>query len=181
MYKFIDYLLGRSGCKTVEKDEIKAITGLTDKAIDTLVTLSSNNGTTIAGHNEMNTLNLLLSDLLSVVEFLGGLEDFLNVRYKIPVYHTGEHVVVDNYTDELHTIPIDRVSVPECIVPDNDFDVIKGTHGSKNTYMLTLAQDSKKPYDNYQIALTDNFFESVALNSIEKSIINLRNVLLERK
>ncbi len=159
----IDYLLGKSDCTTVEKDKIKAITGLSDKAIDTLATLSSNNGTTIAGHNEMNTLNLLLSDLLSIVEFLGGLEDFLNVRYKIPLYHTGETEIIDGFLR------------PTCIIPNNEYDVMNGT------YLLTLAKTKDNPNDNYSIPLTDTFFESVALKTIEKSIMELRSNLKEKE
>lgn len=170
----VDYLLGRSDCVSVENSYINKLTGLCDNAISTLKSLNMNNGITIAGHNEIDTLNILLSDFLVTLSFLGGLQDFLNIRYKIPVFHTGRYEKVNNYTDELHPEPIDNVAVPQCIVPSNSYDVIKGEHGYSDTYLLTFAKSKEKPYDNYQIPLTNDFFESIALKTIENSLRNLR-------
>ncbi len=176
----VDYLLGRSDCVSVENSYINKLTGLHDDAITTLKSLNLNNGSTIAGHNEIDTLNILLSDFLVTLSFLGGLQDFLNTRYKIPVFHTGEYETVDGYTDNLHPEPINNVSVPQCIVPNNSFDIIEGGHDYSDTYLLTLAKTKEKPYDNYQIPLTNGFFESIALKTIENSLRDLRKSYNER-
>lgn len=176
----VDYLLGRSECTSVDNSYINELTGLCDNAISTLKILNMNNGSTIAGHNEIETLNILLSDFLSSLSFLGGLQDFLNARYKIPVFHTGKYETVDNYTDNLHQQPIDNVVVPQCIVPNNNFDVQRGGHSYSDTYFLTLAKDKDKPYDNYQIPLTDDFFEGIALKTIEKALHDLRRTFYEQ-
>lgn len=170
----IDYLLGRSDCRNVDNSYINKLTGLCDNAISTLKLLNMNNGSTVVGHNEIGTLNILLSDSFVTIAFLNGLQDFLNTRYRIPVFHTGEYEVVDNFTDDSHPESIDNVAVPQCIVPNNDFDVIKGNHGYSDTYLLTLAKAKDKPYDNYQIPLTDDFFEGIALKTIEKALQDLR-------
>lgn len=176
----VDYLLGRSECVSVENSYINELTGLCDNAISTLKLLNMNNGSTIVGHNEIETLNILLSDFLTTLSFLGGLQDFLNTRYKIPVFHTGKYETVDNYTDDSHPEPIDNVAVPQCIVPNNGFDVQKGGCNCSDTYLLTLAKTKDKPYDNYQIPLTDDFFESIALKTIEKALHDLRKTFYER-
>lgn len=175
----IDYLLGRSEYTSVENEEIGKIIGLNNASIATLKFINMNNGVTQSGHNERNTLNILLSNSECTIHFLGALQDFLNIRYKIPVYHSGKHVIVDNYIDESLDAPMDKVSVPECIVPNSEFDVIK--NGNTEVYFLTLAKDKDKPYENYQIPLTTNFFESIALKTIERSIIDLKNSLNENE
>ena len=152
----IDYLLGKSDYESVDNEIIGNIIGLNNTSIETLKFLNVNNGATQAGHNEIDTLNTLLSDILCTMKFLGGVQDFLNVRYKIPVYHSK--------------------NISDYIVPSDPLDVVKNSKGD-DVYMLTLAQNKNTPYDNYQIPLTTDFFESVALKTIEKSIIELRNSL----
>ena len=157
-----DYFFGYIDYPTKEETDIGKVTGLSKTAIETLKFLNLNNGTTLAGHNEVSTLNALLSESLCTLELLAGIEDFLNVRYNIPVYHTGRYEVKDS------------ILQPECIVPDNDFDKLD------KTYLLNLAKDHNNPKDNFSIALTKTFLESVALNTIEKAVIELRSALNER-
>lgn len=175
-----DFLLGYIDFPNRKSEDIYKVTGLNDMAIETLSFLKSNNGSTHAGHNELNTLNLLLSDRMCAAGFLSGLQDFLNIRYKVPVYHSGKRIIVNGYIDDTTASPVDGVSAPECIVPDNIYDIIKGEHGANDTYLLTLARSKDTPYDNYQIPLTTDFLESIALKTIEKYIIDLRNTLKER-
>ena len=172
----IDYLLGKSDYESVDNESIGKIIGLNNTSIETLKLLNTNNGTTQAGHNEIDTLNTLLSDILCTMKFLGGLQDFLNVRYKIPVYHSEKNVLTNNYSDNQQSQSINNVRMPDYIVPSDPLDVVKNSKGD-DVYMLTLAQNKNTPYDNYQIPLTTDFFESVALKTIEKSIIELRNSL----
>ena len=173
----IDYLLGKSDYKSIDNEEIGKIIGLSNTSIETLKFLNMNNGTTQAGHNEIDTLNTLLSDILCSMKFLGGLQDFLNVRYKIPVYHNEKNVSTNNYPNKQHSpSSVNNVCMPEYIVPSDPLDVVKNGSGD-DVYMLTLARNKNTPYDNYQIPLTTDFFESVALKTIEKSIIELRNSL----
>ena len=155
----IDYLLGRSDCISVENEKIKEIIGINDSSIETLKLLNLNDGITQAGHNEIETLNIFLSDLECTLNFLGGLQDYINARYKIPIYHTGKHEIVNGYLQ------------PQCVVPNSKYDVIY------DIPLLTLAKDKDNPNDNYQIPLTNSFFEGIALKTIEKSIIDLRNNL----
>ena len=154
-----DYFFGYIDYPTQEESDIGNVTGLSKSSIDTLKLLKHNNGTTITGHNEIATLNTLLSDILCTSELLVGIEDFLNVRYNIPVYHTGRYETKGNFAQ------------PECIIPDNVFDKID------NTYLLNLAKDTNTPNDSYSIPLTKSFLESVALNTIEKAIIELRSTI----
>lgn len=157
-----DFLLGYIDFPTKENQSIHDITGLNDTSIEMLKFLNMNNGVTQSGHNEMETLNIFLSDMDFVLGFLGGLQDFINARYKIPIYHTGKHEVINGYFQ------------PQCVVPDNEYDTID------NIPLLTLAKTKENPQDNYSIPLTDTFFESIALKTIEKSIIDLRNTLNRR-
>lgn len=157
-----DYLLGFIDFPTKENQNIHDITGLNDISIEMLKFLSTNNGVTQSGHNEMEVLNIFLSDMDFVLKFLGGLQDFINARYKIPIYHTGKHEVINGCFQ------------PQCVVPDNEYDTIG------NIPLLTLAKTKENPQDNYSIPLTDTFFESIALKTIEESIIDLRNKLNQK-
>ena len=157
-----DYFLGYIDYPTKEYTDIGDVTGLSKTAIETLKFLNQNNGSTVTGHNEISTLNTLLSDSLCTLELLAGIEDFLNICYRIPVYHTGRYEVKDNLLQ------------PECIIPNNDLDKID------NTYLLNLTKDATNPNDNYSIPLNKSFFESIALNTIQKAIIELRSAINEK-
>ncbi len=162
-----DYLLGIRNTKPVDENlaMISEVTGLNEDAIATLKRLKSNDGCTYIGHNEMNTLNFLLSSYIDIAELLAHIQDFFFTSHKIPVFHTGK---LKN---------IDGVVTPECIVPDNKYDVIK----TKNTEtrLLSLAQDKNDTYNIYQITLNDTFFEGIALKSIEKKLRDYLEIFKE--
>lgn len=154
-----DYFFGYIDYPTYEETDIGETTGLSKISIETLKSLNLKNGSTQSGHNEISTLNVLLSDFLCTVELLNGIEDFLNVRYNIPVYHTGKTEVISG------------IIQPQCLVPNNEYDMLE------NTYLLTLARDKNNLNDNYSIPLTDVFLESIALKTVEKAVIELRSFL----
>lgn len=164
-----DYLLGLRNTSSLDENivMINKVTGLSESAISTLKKLNANGGCTFVGHNEINTLNFLLSNHLDAAELLTHIQDYLFASHKIPVFHTGKQEVIDG------------ILVPECIVPDNAYDVMK--IGNKEMRLLSLAKDKNKAYDNYQIPLDDTFFEGIALKAIEKKLRDYLEILNEKE
>lgn len=176
-----DYLLGLRNTKPIDENiaMISKKTGLTDTAIETLSSWYEYQKNMKRDYQEqiyfpIEVLNILLSD--SNAEWLlRGIQDLLKSNYKIPAYHNGEREVAN--INKKYS----KCSIPKCIVPDSDYDVIKGHDGFNDLYLLTLVQDKTKTWDNTQIALDDDFFEAVAMKTIEKYLRKIRDNYLEEK
>ena len=68
------------------------------------------------------------------------------------------------------------------ICPKSDFEFSKGQLGLfQNMWWLNLASNEETPYDNKPIALTDTFFESVAIKNIEKQLYDLREIYYDKQ
>lgn len=176
-----DYLLGLRDTKPVDENiaMISKKTGLSDTAIETLSSWYEYQKNMKRDYQEqiyfpIEILNILLSD--SDMEWLlRGIQDLLKSNYKIPAYHTGEHEVA-NINEKYN-----KCLTPKYIVPDSDYDVIKGHDGFRDLYLLTLVRDKTKTWDNTQIALDDDFFEAVAMKTIEKYLRKIRDNYLKEK
>ena len=174
-----DYLLGFIDFPTNKNQSVYEITGLSDIATNTLSSWYEYQKNMKRDYQEqiyfpIEILNILLSD--SNTEWLlRGIQDLLKSNYKIPAYHNGEWEVAN--INEKYS----KCSTPKYIVPDSDYDVIKGHDGFRDLYLLTLVQDKTKTWDNTQIALDDDFFEAVAMKTIEKYLRKIRDNYLEEK
>ncbi len=174
-----DFLLGYIDFPTKENQSIHEITGLNDSAIETLSSWYEYQKNMKRDYQEqiyfpIETLNILLSD--SDMEWLlRGIQDLLKSNYKIPAYHNGEWEVA-NINEKYN-----KCLTPKYIVPDSDYDVIKGHNGFNDLYLLTLVQDKTKTWDNTQIVLDDDFFEAVAIKTIEKYLRAIRNNYLNER
>ncbi|MDE7177058.1 MAG: hypothetical protein K2O59_04520 [Lachnospiraceae bacterium] len=174
-----DYLLGFIDFPTQENQSIYDITGLNNTAINTLSSWFEYERNMKKDYQEqiyfpIETLNTLLSDD-NMEWLLRGIQDLLKSNYKIPAYHNGEYETVNinkKYSNCL---------TPKYIVPDSDHDVIKGHGEFSDLYLLTLVQDKEKTWDHTQIVLDDDFFEAVAMKTIEKYLREIRNNYLEEK
>lgn len=79
LYKVsIDYLLGRSDCRSVENDYISEKTGLTDSAIKALEIIKRS--------KYMNTLNFIMRSYDSLGAFLSNVDLYLDNKFDTPVH-----------------------------------------------------------------------------------------------
>lgn len=152
----IGYLLCEYDCKTGRNTDIKAVTGLSEKSIEALQRL--NQYGYLAGHNEIETLNKILSSPL-LGNLLNGIEDYFHTDYYIPVFYNGNTAAV----------------------PSFDYDIIKGVNGSPDTPVLNLARSASDPNDNIGIALTKDFFESVAIHKIQEALRIIKEIEKQNK
>lgn len=175
-----DFLLGYIDFPTKENQGIHEITGLNDIAINTLSAWFEYQKNMEKERQELTyfpieTLNDLLSDSNNMEYLLRGIQDLLKSNYKIPAYHNGEWEIAeinDKYS---------RCYTPKYVVPDSDYDVIKGHGGYNDLYLLTLVQDKTKTWDNTQIPLDDDFFEAISMNKIEKYLREIRDNYIKGK
>lgn len=180
LYKVsIDYLLGRSDCRNVDNSYIKQKIGLDDSAINTLSSWFKYQENMEKEHQKMiylpiETLNDLLSDKHNMESLLRGIQDLLQSDYKLPAYHNGESEIVE--INEKYN----KCLVPKCVIFDNDYDVIKGIGNFPDQYLLTLVKDKEKTWDNIQINLDDDFFETIAIKKIEKYLLKIRDNYIEK-
>ncbi len=175
-----DFLLGYIDFPTKENQGIYETTGLNNTSITTLSSLfnyqkNMEEEYQPMEYNPIETLNILLSDEILAEQLLKGIQDLLNSDYKIPAYHNGKPEIV-NINEKYNT-----TLVPKCVVPENDWDVIKGQGKHNDMYLLTLVKDKEKTWENKQIALDDDFFEAVALRTIEKYLRKIRDNYSKRK
>lgn len=176
-----DFLLGYIDFPTKKNQSIYETTGLNDTAINTLSSWFEYQKDMAKERQELiyfpiETLNDLLSDKDNMEYLLRGVQDLLKSNYKIPAYHNGEWEIAeinDKYS---------KCYTPKYIVPESDYDVIKGHGGYNDLYLLTLVQDKTKTWDNTQIPLDDDFFEAIAMKKVEKYLRDIRdNYVKERK
>lgn len=170
----IDYILGRSKCTSVENEKISEITGLNDVAIDTLASWYTYQENMKKEYQQqtyfpIEILNILLANKFETQFLLESIQDLLMSDYKIPAYHNGKFIEA-NINEKYN-----KCLTPQYVVSDSPHDMIKGVYGSNDTYLLTLVKDKTKTWDNVQIALNDDFFESIALKSIEKHLLEIKN------
>lgn len=170
----IDYILGRSKCTSVENEKISEITGLNDVAIDTLASWYTYQENMKKEYQQqtyfpIEILNILLANKFETQFLLESIQDLLMSDYKIPAYHNGKFIEA-NINEKYN-----KCLTPQYVVSDSPRDMIKGVYGSNDTYLLTLVKDKTKTWDNVQIALNDDFFESIALKSIEKHLLEIKN------
>lgn len=169
----IDYLLGRSECTSVENEKIREITGLNDVAIDTLASWYTYQENMKKEYQQqtyfpIEVLNILLANRFETEFLLNSIQDLLKSDYKIPAYHNGQFVEA-NINEKYN-----KCLTPQYVVPNSEYDVIKGRNGFSDMYLLTLVKDKSKTWDNIQIALNDDFFESIALKTIEKHLLEIK-------
>lgn len=171
----LDYLFGRTDYTTVTNENISDITGLNNNAINTLISWNEyekrmDDDKQNLIYRPLKILNLLFK-FKHTFEYglLYGLQNLFYSNYKIPCYHNGSFEVVK--VNEKY----DKCMVPQYVVPNSEYDMIKGNFGFSDIPLLTLTKDKNTPWDNIQIALDDNFFKSVAMKQIETSISELHN------
>lgn len=169
----VDYILGRSKCTSVENEKIREIIGLNDVAIDTLAswyTYQKNMKKEYQQqtHFPIEVLNILLANRFETEFLLNSIQDLLKSDYKIPAYHNGKFVEA-NINEKYN-----KCLTPQYVVPNSEYDVIKDRNGFSNMYLLTLVKDKSKTWDNTQIPLNDDFFESIALKTIEKHLLEIK-------
>lgn len=175
-----DFLLGYIDFPTKENQGIYETTGLNNTSIATLSSLfnyqkNMEEEYQPMEYNPIETLNILLSDEILAEQLLKGIQDLLNSDYKIPAYHTVGSTI-ENVNEKY-----DKCLVPEYVVPKGDGNIIKGFGKFNDMYLLTLVKDKEKTWENKQIALDDDFFEAVALRTIEKYLRKIRDNYSERK
>lgn len=158
-----DYLLGLSDCKSVDNHYISERTGLNDEGIKALEMIKLQDINEKRDYKLMKIdNNLSLVDIMNftfqheIESILMAIRNFLNVKYKIPVFFDKEK--------------------KKWICPKSDYEFSKGCFGFSDRWWLNLASSEDTPYDNSPIVLSDTFFESVALKDIEKRIYELRDL-----
>lgn len=161
-----DYLLGLSDCKSVDNHYISEKIGLNDEGIKALEMIKLQDINEKKNHKLMKVDNgLSLVDIMNftfkheIESILMAIRNFLNVKYKIPVFFDSEN--------------------GKWICPKSDYEFSKGSFGFSDLWWLNLASNEETPYDNSPIVLSDTFFESVALKDIEKRIYELRDLYNE--
>ena len=163
-----DYILGRSDCTSVPRDQISKYLGLTDSAMDTLCHFlyhedeyATRDGQ--SGRQLLPVLNELLSaeHRLSAEKLLNGVRDYLHADYCIPVYHDGN--------SSIQNINGQNVLAPNCIVPDNDYDRINLIDG-RNVYIQHFAKSKDNPNDNIPVCITPALLRSAALKQIVEAL-----------
>lgn len=161
-----DYLLGLSDCKSVDNHYISEKTGLDDEGIKALEMIKLQDINEKRNNELMQVDNgLSLVDIMNftfeyeIEGILMDIRNFLNVKYKIPVFFDTEK--------------------KKWICPKSGYEFSKGCFGFSDLWWLNLASSEDTPYDNNPIVLSDTFFESVALKDIEKRLYELRNLYNE--
>ena len=177
----VDYLLGLTNSRYLDENiaMISKTTGLSDTAINTLSSwhkyqIKMKQASQEQIYFPIETLNILLSND-DMEWLLRGVQDLLKPNYKIPAYHNGESELTD-INDKYQ-----GCRVPKYIVPDSDYDVVRGHGGYEDLYLLTLVQDKTKTWDNIQIPLDKDFFETVAFQKIESHLRNIRDRYLQER
>lgn len=167
----IDYLLCRSNFRSPENEFIGEYTGLSDDAIDGINIIYSESENwkksvtqkNTMGYDDMHILNFFLKHSSLLSKILRGFQDLINMKYKIPVYFNQKE---NNF-----------------IVPSSNYDITQSFNIGNNSFQemrwLNLAQSEKNPSENISIALTNDFFESIALKSIEKTFLELRELYID--
>lgn len=163
-----DYILGLSDCRSVDNHYIAAKTGLNDEAIFALEMIKQQDENEKINHERMKVQNGL--SLLEVMNFtfqyeidniLMSIRNFINIKYRIPVFF-----------DEKNK---------KWICPKSAYEFTKSPPEFPDLWWLNLASSEEKAYDNISVALTDTFYESVALKDIEKRLYDLRDLYHEKK
>lgn len=167
------FLLGYMDFPTQKSQNLYELTGLNDKALDTLAswhTYQENMKKEYQQqtHFPIEVLNILLANRFETEFLLNSIQDLLKSDYKIPAYHNGEFVKA-NINEKYN-----KCLTPQYVVPNSEYDMIKGKNGFSDMYLLTLVKDKSKTWDNTQIALNDDFFESIALKTIEKHLLEIK-------
>ena len=162
----IDYILGLSNCKSVSNHYISQKTGLNDESIKALERIKLEDA-----NEKRNDKMLHLDSKISLVEvmnftfrwsienILQSVRDFIYAQYKIPVYYDKNN--------------------NKWICPKSNYEFSQGRLGFSDIWWLNFASDETTPYDNKSIALTDTFFESIAIKDIEKQLYDLRKLYFE--
>lgn len=158
----IDYILGISTCRSVENEYIYKRTALNDSAIHALemIKLQDENEKKNISHelSLIDVMNFTVEHSLEAVLF--AIRDFLNIKYRIPVFFDQEK--------------------KEWVCPKSDYEFSKSVYGRPDLWWLNLASSDEKPYDNHPILLSDTFYESIAIKEIEKRIYELRELFNEK-
>lgn len=162
-----DYILGLSNCKNVRNHYISEKMGLDDDAIKALEYLKLQDANEKKNNKIVHIDNgISLVDIMnftfkwSIENILMSIRDFICVKYKIPVYYDKD----------------------KWICPKSDYEFSKGQSGLfPNMWWLNLASNEEMPYDNRSIALTDTFFEAVAIKNIEKQLYDLREIYYDKQ
>lgn len=161
-----DYLLGLSDCRSVDNHYIAEKTGLDDEGIKALEMIKLQDINEKRNHRLMKVENgLSLVDIMNftfkyeIENILMSIRNFFKAKYKIPVFFDKEN--------------------RKWVCPKSGYEFSRGCHGSTDLWWLNLASNENTPYDNSSIALTNTFFESVALKDIEKGLYDLRNLYNE--
>lgn len=92
---------------------------------------------------------------------LSYFRDLVDSQYKVPVY----------YDNEKSTF----------VFADNWHSKTAASYGFNATYWINLANSEQTPNDNIPIALTNHFFESIALKEIEQLFTDLKNDYKEKQ
>ncbi len=154
----VDYLLGVSDFRNPEKNFIGRHTGLSDKAIDGILSIKNESENlklqaeithTDCPYDDLAILNYFLEHAFLFGNILREFQNIVNAQYKVPVYF-----------DEKEN---------RFIAPSSLFEPTP----NPETRWLNFARSADNPDDCRPIALTNDFFYSVALKSIEKTIHNL--------
>lgn len=176
-----DYLLGYIDFPTKQTRDIYDLTGLNEEAVHALNMIKledRNEQENMAKFNdipgqyqdETNSHLPLLMDILNFMLSSGYMEylamqfrNFVNARYKVPVYY-------DN----------DKKSF---VYPNNDYsytgDITPGNTTFKGDYVLNFASSQNNPNDNAPVFLTDTFFDTVTLKTVEKIFYEMRSMYEE--
>lgn len=163
----IDYILGLSNCKSISNHYISQKTGLDDEAIEALEMIKIEDENEKRNYKILNLDNeVSLTEIMnftfkySIENILKSIRNFIYSRYKIPVYYNKDN--------------------NKWICPKSDYEYSKGTLGFSDIWWLNFASDETTPYDNLPIALTDTFFEAIAIKDIEKQLYILRTLYFEK-
>lgn len=175
-----DYLMGYISNPTKSDTDIHQKTGLNDNAIKTLsLWYEYQNKMKEACQEQtylpIKTLNILLSDEYTAELLFNSIQELFQTDYNIPAYHNGEKETV--YINNKYS----KTSVPKCITFNNDLDIVKGRWNFPDLYLLTLVKDKEKTWDNRQIPLDDDFFETIAIRKIQKHLLDIRKNYFNNK
>ncbi len=156
-------MLGLSDCRSVDNNYIAEKAGLDDEGIKALEMIKVQDINEKREHKLMEVENgLSLVDIMNFIfkyeieNIVMAIRNFFKVKYKIPVFFDKEN--------------------KKWICPKSDYEFSRGSYGPTGLWWLNLASNENTPCDNSPIALTDTFFESVALKDIEKRLYEFLHI-----
>lgn len=196
----VGYLLCEYNNITGRNTDIQKETGLNDKSIKALKLIQlqdkNENSYTVVPKTKWKRLQngtFSEQDIIDIIDCTGGVEQ-VDTHPKRPthmellnfLFENGQMKLLLSYfrnlVDSQYKVPVYYDNEKSTFVfADNWHSKIAASYGFDATYLINLANSEQTPNDNISIALTNHFFESIALKEIEQLFTDLKNDYKEKQ